>query len=67
MTMADLREYAQFNKDFLDYVRSGVQGGKSLDAIAAEYKVPAKYAGYQAAEARVKSNVQVIADELKKK
>jgi len=40
---------------------------KSLDAIASEYKVPAKYAGYQAAEARVKSNVQVIADELKKK
>ena len=67
MTMADLREYAQFNKDFLDYVRSGVLGGKSLDAIASEYKVPAKYAGYQAAEARVKSNVQVIADELKKK
>jgi cyclase len=67
MTMADLREYAQFNKDFLEYVRGGVQGGKSVDAIAAEYKVPAKYAGYQAAEARVKSNVQVIADELKKK
>ena len=66
MTIADLREYAQFNKDFLEYVRGGVQGGKSLDAIAAEYKVPAKYAGYQAAEARVKSNVQVIANELKK-
>jgi len=67
MTMADLREYAQFNKDFLEYVRAGVKGGKSLDAIATEYKVPAKYAGYQAADARVKSNVQVIADELKKK
>ena len=67
MTMADLREYAQFNKDFLEFVRAGVQGGKSLDAIAAEYKLPAKYAGYQAADARVKSNVQVIADELKKK
>jgi len=67
MTMADLREYAQFNKDFLEYVRAGVQAGKTVDAMASEYKVPAKYAGYQAAEARVKSNVQVISDELKKK
>jgi cyclase len=66
MTMADLREYAQFNKDFLEFVRAGVQAGKSVDAIAAEYKVPAKYAGYQAAEARVKSNTQVIVNELKK-
>jgi len=67
MTMADLREYAQFNKDFLEYVRAGVQAGKTVDAMTAEYKVPAKYAGYQAAEARVKSNAQVISDELKKK
>jgi len=48
-------------------VRAGVQAGKTVDAMASEYKVPAKYAGYQAAEARVKSNVQVISDELKKK
>ena len=66
MTVADLREYAQFNKDFAVFVRAGVQAGKSVDAIAAEYKVPAKYAGYTAAEARVKSNVQVVVNELKK-
>lgn len=66
MTMADVREYAQFNMDFLEYVRTGIAGGKSPETLAAEYKVPAKYAGYQAAEARVKSNVQVIANELKK-
>lgn len=67
MTMADLREYAQFNKDFLEFVRAGVAAGKTPEAIAGEYKVPAKYAGYTAADARVKSNVQVIADELKKR
>ena len=66
MTMADLREYSQFNKDFAAYVRAGVQAGKTAEAIAAEYKVPARYAGYTAAEARVKSNVQVVVDELKK-
>jgi glyoxylase-like metal-dependent hydrolase (beta-lactamase superfamily II) len=65
MTMADLREYAQFNKDFLAFVKAGLQAGKSVDAIASEYKLPAKYSGYQAQEVRVKSNVQVIADELK--
>lgn len=64
MTMADLREYAQFNKDFLAYVQSGARSGKGAEALAAEYKVPAKYQGYQAAEARVKSNIQVILDEL---
>ena len=66
MTMADLREYAQFNKDFLAFVRQGIQGKKTPDAIAAEYKLPAKYTGYTIAEARVKSNVEVIANELKK-
>jgi glyoxylase-like metal-dependent hydrolase (beta-lactamase superfamily II) len=66
MTMTDLREYAQFNKDFADYVRAGIKAGKTVDAMAAEYKVPSKYAGYQAAEARVKANVQVVADELKR-
>jgi cyclase len=64
MTMADLREYAQFNKDFLAYVQSGARAGKTADAIASEYTVPGKYQGYQAAEARVKSNVQVILAEL---
>ena len=67
MTVADLREYAQFNKDFLEFVRAGVSAGKGVDAIAAEYKVPPRYAGYTAADARVKSNVQVIADELRKR
>ena len=67
MTMADLRGVRAVQQGLPGIRPRGVQGGKSLDAIAAEYKLPAKYAGYQAAEARVKSNVQVIADELKKK
>lgn len=67
MTMADLREYAQFNKDFAGFVEAGLKAGKTTDQIAAAYSVPAKYTGYTAAEARVKSNVQVIADELKRR
>ena len=67
MTMADLREYAQFNKDFLGFVRAGLTAGKGVDALAAEWTLPAKYAGYTVPNGRVKNSVQVIADELTKK
>jgi cyclase len=67
MTPADLREYAQFNKDFLADMRAAKSAGKSVDEVAASWKMPAgKYAGYAAVQPpRLKSNVQVIFDELK--
>jgi cyclase len=66
MTMTDVREYAQFNKDFLAAVQAGLRANKSVDEIAATWKLDeAKYKGYTIAEARLKSNVQVIANELK--
>jgi hypothetical protein len=36
-----------------------------VDAAAAEYALPAKYAGYQGNPDRVKLNIGVIYDELK--
>lgn len=66
MSMADLREWEDFNRDFLNTVRAGKQAGKSVDDIAAGYKVSAKFAGYGTPRPpRVKSNVQVIFDELR--
>jgi glyoxylase-like metal-dependent hydrolase (beta-lactamase superfamily II) len=66
MTLADLKEYSEFNKDFLAAVREGKKAGKSVDAIANEWKMPAKYQGYGNPQvARVKVNVQVVYDELK--
>jgi len=66
MSMADLREWADFNSDFLNTVRAGKQAGKSVDDIAAGYKVSAKFTGYGTPRPlRVKSNVQVIFDELR--
>ena len=65
MTMQDLREYSDFNKDFLAAVREGKKAGQSIDAIAAAWKLPAKYMGYTIAAPRLKTNVQVIFDELK--
>ena len=66
MTMADLREYAAFNKDFLADVRDAKKAGKSVDEVAGSWKIPEKYKGYAAAApARLKANVQIVYDELK--
>jgi len=66
MTWADLAEYAQFNKDFLNDVRSALNSGKSVDDIAASWKIADKYKGYNVQDARLKANVQAIAGEIKK-
>ncbi|MQA31374.1 MAG: hypothetical protein GEU82_16335 [Luteitalea sp.] len=66
MMVNDLREYAQFNRDFLATVRQAKSAGKTVDEVATTWTVPAKYAGYAAAQpARLRSNVQVVFDELK--
>jgi cyclase len=66
MTWNDLQEYARFNQDFLTWVRAELKAGKSVEAAAAEYKIPEKYAGYTDNPDRVKANVGVIYDELKR-
>jgi cyclase len=66
MTMADLKEYAEFNREFLEAAREAKKAGKSVDEFAASWKMPAKYAGYAAPAApRLKANIQVIFDEIK--
>ena len=66
MTMSDLKDYADFNRDFLMAVQEGKKAGKSVDDIANSWKIPARYTGYATpAETRLKSNVQVVYDELR--
>ena len=66
MTMNDLAEYAQFNKDFLAAVRAEKKAGKTVDEVAKAYTIPAKYAGYAAPQAaRLAANVQIVFDETK--
>jgi|SRR5436309_11743689 len=66
MTVRDLEEYSEFNRDFLKAVQEAKKAGKSVDDVANSWKMPAKYMGYAAPQpARLKSNVQVIFDELK--
>jgi cyclase len=66
MTWADLKDYSDFNKDFMAAVQSGKKAGRSVDEIVASWSAPAKYAGYAPVQAnRLRSNVQVTYDEIK--
>jgi cyclase len=70
MTMADLREYSEFNKEFAAAVREGKKAGRSIDDIAKGWKMPAKYTGYtvpqtEAQLARVRANVEIVYNEMK--
>jgi cyclase len=65
MTMADLKEYIAFNREFLNDVRTAKNAGKSVDDIAASWKLPTKYTGYAAPDAvRLKNNVKLAYSEL---
>jgi len=69
-TWNELKEYADFTKDFVDWAANEMKAGKTADQAAAEYKLPAKYKGYVVTVneqfANVKGNVQTIYNELKK-
>jgi glyoxylase-like metal-dependent hydrolase (beta-lactamase superfamily II) len=66
MTLADLREYAEFNREFLAAVQAGKKAGRSIDEIAKAWTMPPRYAGYAAPQpARLRANVEVILNETK--
>jgi cyclase len=71
MTVADVIEYAEFNKEFMRDVQAGKKAGKTVDQIAAAWAIPAKYKNYTATTAtpqqtaRLKTNVQIVFDETK--
>ncbi len=66
MTVADLREYAEFNADFVKAVLEGKRAGQTSDQIVAGWSVPEKYAGYAKPQpARLKVNAEVILGESK--
>jgi glyoxylase-like metal-dependent hydrolase (beta-lactamase superfamily II) len=70
MAMADLREFAEFNRAFLAFVREGKQAGRSVDEMAKAWQTPARFAAYPQVPSastdmvRIRGNVQVIYDEL---
>ena len=50
-TAADLREYGAFIREFTTAVRAARKAGKTVDQFVKEWKTPAKYKGYAAADA----------------
>ena len=66
MTWADLDEYARFNKDFLAWVQAEKKAGKTPEAAAAEYAIPATYKDYTANADQSKQNITVVYKELSK-
>ena len=66
MTPADLKEFADFNREFVNAVQEGKKAGRSVDEIAASWSIPAKFAGYMPPQApRVRANVELAYQELK--
>jgi cyclase len=66
MTMGDLQEYAQFNREFLSSVQAAKKAGKSAEDVAKSWTMPAKYTGYAAPAAnRLQANVQIVFNETK--
>jgi len=69
MKPADLKEYADFNNDFIAWVESEMKAGKTVDQAAAEWKAPGKYPGYGPPAplfGGIKGNIQTAYNELKK-
>jgi glyoxylase-like metal-dependent hydrolase (beta-lactamase superfamily II) len=72
MKPADLKEYAQFNRDFVADVQAAIKAGKSADDVANSWAIPAKYQGYAPIstpndKARVKNNATLAMKELNAK
>jgi glyoxylase-like metal-dependent hydrolase (beta-lactamase superfamily II) len=69
LTWNELKEYADFNGEFVAWARSQQKAGKSVDQAAAEYKVPEKYKGYAVSPNSefgiAKANVEIVYKEIR--
>lgn len=67
LTMADVKMYADFNREFVEAVRTTKAAGGSVDDVVGSWKVPERFLtdGYmQPPPERLRSNVQVVWNEL---
>jgi cyclase len=70
LTWNDLREYADFNRDFVSWAQEQMKAGKPIGQAATEYRVPARYKGYTVSPnpqfGDAKGNIEIVYKELKK-
>jgi glyoxylase-like metal-dependent hydrolase (beta-lactamase superfamily II) len=64
MTVNDLKEYAEFNRDFLNAVREGKRAGQTVNQFIANWKIPEKYRNYDPDPKRLPGNVELLFKEL---
>ena len=64
---ADLRQYIEFVRDYVKFAQDGKKAGKSVDDVVKEWKVPAKYTGYNTMPnaTRDKANFDLVFKETK--
>jgi glyoxylase-like metal-dependent hydrolase (beta-lactamase superfamily II) len=69
-TWADLKEYADFNKELLTWAEGELKAGKTPEQAAANWKMPEKYKGYSGQVSQLMGGMagrlQVLATEMKK-
>jgi cyclase len=66
MAFADLLEYAEFNRDFLNAMRDAKKAGRSPEDTARAWSIPARYTGYATPRAlTVQANVNTVFNEIK--
>ena len=70
-TWNDLREYADFTKDFVDFARASLKAAKTVEQAANEYKVAPRFRGYAVslnpAFGGALANMKIAYQELQKK
>ena len=64
-TFSDLQTYADFNNDFLAWVKEQMKANKTVEDAAAAYKIPEKYMGYTAGRGAA-NNIRIAYTELSK-
>ena len=69
-TWADLKEFADFNKDLLTWAQDELKAGKTPEQAAADWKLPERYKGYSGTVSPMMGGMagrlQLLATEMKK-
>jgi len=69
-TWADVKQFAEFNQDFLTWAEGQLKAGKTPEQAAADWKVPAKYDGYSSQVPQlfggIAGRIQRLQEEMKK-
>jgi len=67
---AELKEFADFNRDVVSWMRAQLEAGKTPEQVAAEWKVPERYKDYSSTVSPlfggVAGRVKALQDEMRK-